>query len=131
MVFLISGHKADQDKPRYDLLPPIAIDEMAKVMTFGAKKYYPDNWRLVEDANNRYLAAMLRHAFAISRGELKDPETGLPHAAHVMCCAAFLVELMEKQNDLENSTATQSKESRIKWSHHRGTAPQERRESGL
>jgi hypothetical protein len=38
---------------------------------------------------------MLRHAFAIQRGEINDPESGLPHAAHIMCCAAFIVELQK------------------------------------
>jgi len=85
--------KHDSDKPRYDLLPPVAIDLMAKVMTFGAKKYKPEGWRSVPDALQRYQAAMLRHAFAIQRGELIDTESGLPHAAHVMCCAAFIAEL--------------------------------------
>jgi len=87
------GQKHDQEKPRYDLLPPVAIDEMAKVMTFGAQKYAPENWRHVDDAVNRYRAALLRHTFAMMRGEQLDPETGLSHAAHAMCCAAFLVEL--------------------------------------
>lgn len=87
------GQKHDDGKPRYDLLPPIAIDEMAKVMTFGAEKYAPDNWRCVDNAVERYRAALLRHSFAMLSGEELDPETGLPHAAHAMCCAAFLVEL--------------------------------------
>ena len=85
--------KHDTDKPRYDLLPADAIEQMAQVLTFGAKKYSPNGWRTVPDALNRYQAAMLRHAFAIQRGEINDPETGLPHAAHIMCCAAFIVEL--------------------------------------
>jgi hypothetical protein len=85
--------KHDSDKPRYDLLPPVAIDLMAQVMTFGAKKYKPEGWRTVPDALQRYQAAMLRHAFSIQRGELIDAESGLPHAAHVMCCAAFITEL--------------------------------------
>jgi hypothetical protein len=85
--------KHDQDKPRYDLLPPEAIEKMAQVLTFGAKKYAPDGWRHVPDALQRYQAAMLRHAFAMQRGEINDPESGLPHAAHIMCCAAFIVEL--------------------------------------
>lgn len=91
------GMKFDSEKPRYDLLPPVAIDEMAKVMTFGAKKYAPNGWQTVPDGKNRYLAAALRHAFAISRGEVMDSETGLPHAAHLMCCAAFLTELQHGQ----------------------------------
>ncbi len=85
--------KYDSDKPRYDLLPPVAIDLMAQVMTFGAKKYKPEGWRTVPDAVRRYQAALLRHSFAMLRGEVLDPESGLPHAAHAMCCAAFLAEL--------------------------------------
>ena len=89
------GTKHDADKPRYDLLPPDAIDAMARVLTFGAEKYAPNQWRIVPDAVTRYQAAMLRHAFAMLRGEINDPESGQPHAAHVMCCAAFLVELQK------------------------------------
>lgn len=88
-----SGVKYDSSKPRYDLLPPLAIESMAQVLTFGAAKYAPDNWRKVDDALNRYRAALLRHTFAMQRGEVFDPETGQPHAAHVMCCAAFIAEL--------------------------------------
>jgi len=85
--------KHDQEKPRYDLLPPEAIEQMAQVLTFGAKKYAPGGWRHVPDALQRYQAAMLRHAFAMQKGEVNDAESGLPHAAHVMCCAAFIIEL--------------------------------------
>ena len=87
------GSKHDQLKPRYDLLPAVAIDELAKVLTFGAEKYAPNSWRNVPDAKNRYRAALLRHTFAIQRGEMVDEESGLPHSAMAMCNAAFLVEL--------------------------------------
>jgi Domain of unknown function (DUF5664) len=87
--------KHDTDKPRYDLLPPVAIDLMAQVMTFGAKKYKPEGWRTVPDALQRYQAALLRHSFAMLRGEVLDAESGLPHAAHAMCCAAFIAELQK------------------------------------
>ena len=91
--------KHDGDKPRYDLLPPVAIDLMAQVMTFGAKKYEPEGWRKVPDAVQRYQAALLRHSFAMLRGEVLDPESGLPHAAHAMCCAAFLAEMHSSDHD--------------------------------
>lgn len=57
-----------------------------------------NSWKNIEDGLNRYRAALLRHTFAIQRGELVDSESGLPHSAHVMCCAAFIVEL-EKLSD--------------------------------
>lgn len=93
---LAPGMKYDQEKPMYNLLPPNAIDDMAKVMTFGAKKYEPNSWQRVENGLERYRAALLRHTFAMQRGEVLDPESGLPHSAHAMCCAAFINELEEK-----------------------------------
>ncbi|OEU72292.1 MAG: hypothetical protein BA864_04150 [Desulfuromonadales bacterium C00003093] len=87
------GQKHDTEKPMYNLLPANAIDSMAKVMTFGANKYAPNSWQMVDSPLERYRAALLRHAFAIQRGELIDDESGLPHSAHIMCCAAFINEL--------------------------------------
>ena len=85
--------KFDGDKPMYNLLPPTAVDMMAQVLTFGAKKYKPNSWQTVDNGLERYRAAALRHIFAIQAGEMYDPESGLPHAAHVMCCAAFILAL--------------------------------------
>lgn len=87
------GQKHDNEKPMYNLLPPYAIDSMAKVMTFGANKYAPNSWQMVDNPIERYRAALLRHAFAMQRGEVIDHESGLPHSAHIMCCAAFINEL--------------------------------------
>ena len=88
--------KHDQEKPRYDLLPPKAIDELAKILTFGAEKYEANSWQQVESGLERYRAALLRHTFAIQAGELYDKESGLLHSAHAMCCSAFIVELQSK-----------------------------------
>lgn len=88
--------KHDSEKPRFDLAPPLAQLEYVKVLTFGAQKYAPDNWRDVDDLA-RYVAAALRHVNAYQRGEQRDPETGLHHLAHAMCCCAFIIEKeMEK-----------------------------------
>ncbi len=87
------GLKYDQDKPRYDLLPANAIDQLARVLTFGANKYEANSWQNVENGLERYRAALLRHTFAIQNGEVYDSESGLPHSAHAMCCAAFITEL--------------------------------------
>lgn len=90
-----TGLKFDDDKARMDLIPPHAEQMLAMVLTFGAKKYAPDNWRLVENPEQRYVAAAMRHINTYRSGELLDPETGLPHLAHAMCCLAFLIELQE------------------------------------
>jgi hypothetical protein len=89
--FIQKGIKFDTDKPRMELLPLDTLEEVAKVLTFGAKKYKPDNWKIVPEAEDRYTGALLRHLTAWRNGEEKDSETGLSHLAHLACNAIFLL----------------------------------------
>lgn len=88
----VGGRKFDGDKLRYDLIPPLALEEMVKVLTFGAQKYEPDNWQKVPESKRRYFAAMNRHIWKWKMGEQLDPESGIHHLAHAMCCLYFLYE---------------------------------------
>ena len=87
------GRKYDSEKPKLHLLPPKAVIEVGKVLTFGAAKYDPENWKKVPDLQNRYTSAALRHIFAHMDGEELDPETKLSHLAHAMCCLLFKLEI--------------------------------------
>lgn len=87
------GRKFDGGKPQYGLLPLNALEENVKVLTVGAQKYEPDNWKRVPDGKRRYFDAALRHLFAFKRGEERDPETGLHHLAHALCCIQFILDL--------------------------------------
>lgn len=87
------GRKYDTGKPDYTLLPWDAVEDIVRVLDFGALKYARDNWRYVDDAEVRYLAAAFRHMAAYARGETHDPETGLSHLAHAGCCILFLLAL--------------------------------------
>lgn len=89
----MEGKKYDGGKPRMDLLPPKAIAEVAKVLAFGAEKYAPENWRKLEDLQNRYTGASLRHVFAHMDKERLDKETHLSHLAHAICCLLFKLEI--------------------------------------
>ena len=95
------GVKFDHDKPRMDLLDAEALEELSQVLTFGAKKYSAENWRN-GISYRRLIAAALRHIFACLRGENTDPETGLKHAAHAMCCMMFLIWTMNHRADLDD-----------------------------
>lgn len=95
--------KNDQEKRRMDLLPVRAIELVADVLTFGARKYAPDNWRKVDDTK-RYYAAALRHIFASMRGERNDPETGISHMAHAACCVLFILDLEKPDHDIPEVT---------------------------
>ena len=88
-----TGIKHDLGKPDFNLIPPRAELAMASVLTFGAAKYAPDNWKFVDNAEHRYLAAAMRHINAHRAGEIYDRESGLQHLAHAMSCLAFLIEL--------------------------------------
>src|SRR5690625_4170182 len=90
------GVKHDGEKPRWDLLlqgMPLALEEVVRVLTYGSEKYADHNWRYVDRADQRYLAAGMRHEAALQSGEIFDPETGLHHLAHKLCCDLFRLEL--------------------------------------
>jgi len=89
----LQGIKFDSEKNRYDLIPPHALDEVARVLTYGAIKYSPGNWLHVPDAESRYYAASQRHLWAFARGEENDPESGISHIAHAITSLFFLYEL--------------------------------------
>jgi hypothetical protein len=89
--------KHDNGKPRFDLIPPGPMREIAAVFEYGARKYSPDGWYRVEDGFMRYLAAAYRHINARHRGEVLDPESGLPHLAHAVTSLLFLMEWDSQQ----------------------------------
>lgn len=93
-----SGTKYDQDKLQYSLIPPFALEQVAKNLTAGLKKYKEkDNWKKVQGAEQRYLDALYRHLEAHRRGEVYDKDSNLPdmpHMAAVAVNAMFLLEFM-------------------------------------
>lgn len=87
------GAKADAGKVRMELLPLEAMQEIAKVMTFGANKYTDGGWRHVPNGIERYKGALLRHLMKEEFEDLDD-ETGELHAAAVACNALFRLQLI-------------------------------------
>lgn len=81
--------KFDEGKPRYDLIPPEAIEGLAAIYGMGAKKYEARNWEKGMSWG-RVFAAMMRHAWAWWRGEEHDPKDGQHHLLSVMWCASVL-----------------------------------------
>ena len=84
------GHKDDSGKVRMELVHADFVEEVAKVLTFGAEKYDEWNWRKGFKWS-RVLGAAFRHLYAWARGEDKDAETGLSHLSHAACCLMFLI----------------------------------------
>lgn len=90
------GKKYDKDKLPIDLLYVDLVNELedvTKVLQFGAKKYGARNWQNLEGGKERYNAALLRHLAEYNKGVLLDEESGLPHLSHAATCLLFLMYL--------------------------------------
>lgn len=87
-TYVEGGTKYDVGKPRWDLVPMGELEEVVKVMTFGAAKYADNGWKAVD--KERYIAALMRHVVAYQCGEKFDRDSGLAHMAHIQCNALFI-----------------------------------------
>lgn len=85
----MAGVKHDKEKPMMHLIPLDVMEDVARVLTFGAKKYGEGNWAEGIESG-RLLGGVLRHLTAYQKGELTDPESGLPHLSHAICGMLFL-----------------------------------------
>jgi len=98
--FHAMGVKDDSNKPRLDLVLgdfPHALWGVGLVGTYGANKYTDRGWHEVDNGIERYSNALLRHYLNFKRGEMDDPESNLPHLAHLAWNALAILQLyMEK-----------------------------------
>lgn len=78
-----------------ELIPTSAIHSLAKVLTYGARKYKPNGWKEVE--MDRYIGALMRHFEAFREDPYSvDEESGMLHIEHALCNAAFLNEFVQE-----------------------------------
>jgi len=88
--------KHDGEKPRLGLVPPKAVFEIGKAMTYGSKKYEDYNYKKGGGLDwNRYYDALLRHVNAWLDGEEYDKESGLRHTSHAGACMVMLIDAVE------------------------------------
>lgn len=98
---ILKGTKHDQDKLKPSLLFndfPHAIEEVLKVLKFGAEKYSEGNWLKVDNGIERYRNAAHRHMLA---QEELDDESGLLHLAHEATSVLMMLEL--KLREMKNA----------------------------
>ena len=108
-----SGIKFDGGKARPSLVPPVAMYHVIDVFEYGARKYAPDNWKIVDNAETRYLDALLRHVEAYRLGEYYAKDSKLPHLAHVVANALMLMELRET---VTNTAPTVDDDKKVSYS---------------
>lgn len=93
-VSATGGQKGKKDE-ELGAVDPTALRILARVAAFGGKKYERSNylkgynWSLSFDA-------LQRHALAFWEGEDLDPESGLPHSAHMSWHALALTSFLTR-----------------------------------
>ena len=100
-------HKDDGKVP-YELLSVEALAQIAKVMAYGRNKYKAHGWR-EGIAWSRIIGSSMRHLTAFLDGEDNDPESGLPHLAHLGCDVMFLLEYAKTHPELDDRYSTLQK----------------------
>ena len=87
---LVNAQDQEQQTPlMYAIL--CEYSEVVEVLlTHGADKYGKENWKELDDFENRYYAALMRHIVEWRKGNKIDSDSGLPHLSHAMCNLVFL-----------------------------------------
>ncbi len=102
--------KHDSGKADWSLMPFEAVEEINKVLEFGANKYAAHNWQLCSGFKyTRVISSLLRHVFAFMRGEDNDPESGISHIAHAGCNIIFLLYYIKNKKRYSNDDRYVSK----------------------
>jgi len=83
---LANGAKQSSSPYRLDLIPPLALLDVASILREGALKYGENNWRgiSIEDNINHALV----HVYAYLSGDKQDN-----HLGHAACRLQFALEL--------------------------------------
>src|SRR5439155_14372890 len=79
-------------KPRFDLIPFEFLESIAEVLSAGAVKYGPYNWK--RGRKDFFLDAW-NHAF-VHLQKFKEGDTSEDHLGHLACNVAFLVWAVKK-----------------------------------
>ena len=78
-----------------------SIEELAKVLEYGATKYTKDNWKKglpVSEISD----SLLRHLFSFLDGEDIDKESGESHIGHMMCNLMFMNYVMKFKPEFDD-----------------------------
>ena len=68
----------------------------------GMLKYGRSNWREAGVRVSIYHDALKRHSDAYFEGEDNDPDSGLPHLAHMIACVAILIDAKENNKLIDD-----------------------------
>lgn len=95
------GVKMDAGKLRWSLLPWDAVEEVVRVLMFGAQKYADRNWEQGMDYGRLFDADMRHRIGWWQKGENAAEDSKIHQLAHAACDTLFLLayELRERGKD--------------------------------
>lgn len=93
-----------EKKPQLHLIPKAALEECAKALELGARKYGERNWVTGDGVQiTTYLSAMARHLALVADGtEDIDPESNAHHLGHIMAGAAIVLDALRHGKLIDN-----------------------------
>lgn len=97
----VNGKKFDNGKADYSLLPFDELEELVKVLMFGAKKYGRNNWKNGLSVN-RLLSATYRHLKDFKNKTDIDKESGLHALGHVLANVIFMLWMIKNKPDFDD-----------------------------
>lgn len=95
------------------LVPPAGLIEVSKVMSRGAEKYGPYNWREQKVRYMVYVEAALRHLYAAMDGEDRDADSDAPHLASVAACMLILLDAIACGSYVDDRPAIRGKTGQL------------------
>ena len=90
---------AKKSKTRWDLAEWPFFRAICEVLTTGANKYSPDQWKTMTGGREHFFSALMRHIDQWKEGQKIDEETGKSHLVHAACNLMFLDWLDRRQED--------------------------------
>jgi hypothetical protein len=95
------GLRFNEGKRKWSLVDFDSLEDMVKVLEFGAKKYGEYNWQKGLKTTD-IIESMLRHVFSYLNGEDNDKESGISHIGHIQCNAMFLAYMQKNKPELDS-----------------------------
>jgi len=89
------GGRQSYQPGAFELLPPIALTEVAKVLEHGAAKYEAWNWTAIP--SNMHLRSCMGHLFSFIAGDTTEGGDRYNHLTHAATRLLFAVEMYARE----------------------------------
>lgn len=95
------GLRFNKGKLKWSLVEFDSLEDMVRVLEFGAEKYDAHNWKKGLKTTE-IIDSLLRHVYSLLQGEDVDKESNLPHTGHILCNAMFLSYMLKHKKELDD-----------------------------